>query len=81
MADQVSKSLTTVAWVLISIIGLVIVGGALFGLLTFFAIPLISVWVKLLVAIGLIGGSLLLIVVIRDRIKEHKADKYKDVDV
>lgn len=81
MSDQVSKSMTKVAWILISIIGIVVAIGFVWGGVTFFVVPGLPGWIKLLVAVGLLGVGLLCVVVIRDRIKEHKTDKYKDVEV
>ena len=81
MSDQISKSMTTVAWVFISIIGLVVAGGVAYGLITVLATPGIPVWIKLLILAGILGFALLMIVVVRDRLKEHKTDKYKDIEV
>lgn len=81
MADQVSKSMTTIGWVLISIIGIVVGGGFLYGLVMFLGAAAVAIWIRLLVLIGLVGLALLMAVVIRDRVKEHKTDKYKDIEV
>ncbi|MYD43848.1 MAG: hypothetical protein F4W90_08150 [Gammaproteobacteria bacterium] len=80
MADQVSKTLATLAWILIGVIGVVVSAGLIYLLAIFFAAA-ISVWIKLLVFVGLTGFALLVIVVIRDRVKEAKTDKYKDIEV
>ena len=81
MPDQISKSMTTVAWILISIIGIVVAAGATYGIAMFLVTPGIAVWIKLLTAAGIVGFVLLMIVVIRDRLKERKTDKYKDIEV
>lgn len=80
MADQISKSLTTVGWVLISIIGIVAAAGLGYVFILLLISP-IPVWIKLLAIVGLIGFTLLMISVIRDRLKESKTDKYKDIEV
>ena len=81
MSDQVSKSMTKVAWVLIAILGIAITASITFGFIMLLLTPGLPVYIKLLVVAGVIGFGLLLIVVIRDRIQEHKNDKYKDIEV
>lgn len=81
MADQLSKSLTTIGWALIGIIGVVVAGGLLYVIGMFFGAPAIAVWLKLLAAVGLIGAGLLFFVVIRDRVKDARNDKFKDIEV
>ncbi len=81
MPDQVSKSMSTVGWILISIIGFVATVAALWGIFTFFLAAAIAAWLKILVAIGLLGFGLLCTVVVRDRLQESKSDKYKDIEV
>ena len=80
MADQISKSMTTVGWVLISILGIVAAVGAGY-LIVMLLISPIPVWIKLLAIIGLLGFALLMTSVIRDRLKAQKDDKYKDIEV
>ena len=80
MADQISKSMTTVGWVLISIIGIVAAGGAGY-LIVMLLISPIPIWIKLLAIVGLLGFALLMTSVIRDRLKAQKDDKYKDIEV
>lgn len=75
MADQVSKSLTTIGWVLIGIIGIVLAGALLFVVAMFFAAPAIAVWLKLLVAVVLIGAGLLFFLAIRNFMKDTEIDK------
>ena len=81
MADDVSKATATIGWTLLALIGVVIAGGIVYALVMLFAAPLVAIWLKLLVAIALLGGALLLFSVIRDRWREHKTDKYKDIEV
>ena len=80
MADQISKSMTTVGWVLISILGIVAAVGAGY-LIVMLLISPIPIWIKLLAIIGLLGFALLMTSVIRDRLKAQKDDKYKDIEV
>lgn len=80
MADQISKSMTTVGWVLISIIGIVAAVGVGYVIIMLLISP-IPIWVKILAVIGILGFALLMISVIRDRLKERKTDKYKDIEV
>ena len=80
MADQVSQTLTRVGWGLLIVIGVAVLAGALYGLAIFLITP-VAVWLKLLVLVALIGGALLCFVVVRDRVRDQKSDKYKDVEI
>ncbi|MCY4657750.1 MAG: hypothetical protein OXC80_13175 [Gammaproteobacteria bacterium] len=40
----------------------------------------IPIWVKLLIALPILGGGILLAVVIKDRYREAPHDKYKDIE-
>ena len=81
MADQVSKSMTTVGWLLVSIIAIAVFASMLYAFSLFLGSPEYASWVKILVAIGLLGAVLLLAVVVRDRWREQKTDKYKDIEI
>ena len=80
MADQVSQTLTRVGWGLLIVIGVAVLAGVLYGLAIFLITPG-AVWLKLLVLAALIGGALLIFVVVRDRVRDQKSDKYKDVEI
>lgn len=80
MPDQISKNMTTAGWVLISIIGIVAVAGGGYVIIMLLASP-IPVWIKLLAVVGIVGFALLMASVIRDRFKDRKDDKYKDIEV
>ena len=80
MPDRISKNMTTAGWVLISIIGVVATAGVVYVIGMLLASP-IPIWVKLLAVVGIVGFVLLMASVIRDRIKDHKDDKYKDIEV
>lgn len=81
MADTVSKVVANVGWGLLAILGVIIGGGILYSIVLLFVAPMVAIWLKLLVAIGLLGGAFLLFSVIRDRWLEVKKDKYKDIEV
>ena len=80
MADQISKSMTTVGWVLISIICIVAAVGVGYVIIMLLISP-IPIWVKILAVVGILGFALLMASVIRDRLKAQKDDKYKDIEV
>lgn len=80
MPDRISKNMTTAGWVLISIIGVVATAGVVYVIGMLLASP-IPIWIKLLAVVGIVGFVLLMASVIRDRIKDHKDDKYKDIEV
>lgn len=80
MADQISKSMTTVGWVLISIICIVAAVGVGYVIIMLLISP-IPIWIKILAVVGILGFALLMASVIRDRLKAQKDDKYKDIEV
>lgn len=80
MPDRISKNMTTAGWVLISIIGVVATAAVVYVIGMLLASP-IPIWIKLLAVVGIVGFVLLMASVIRDRIKDHKDDKYKDIEV
>ncbi len=80
MADQISKSMTTVGWVLISIICIVAAVGVGYVIIMLLISP-IPIWIKILAVVGILGFALLMASVIRDRFKAQKDDKYKDIEV
>ncbi|MCY4142568.1 MAG: hypothetical protein OXG08_02615 [Gammaproteobacteria bacterium] len=79
MADPVSKTTTQLGFVLL--LCLVVGYGFLAVVLIVMALgsPVIPIWVKVMVILGVVGMGLLLFSVIRQRLIESKTDKYKDV--
>ena len=81
MTDNTSKGLTTLGLLLLTIPAVAIVIGSIYGLSFVLFDPNVPMWIKALLVIGLIGGVILLVVVIRDRLREAKDDPYKDIEI
>ena len=78
MNDSSVETTRGLGWILF-IAGIVIAAGI--GLFTFLFVSDVPIGVKLLMIVIYGGLALLLVSVLRQRMIEHKTDKYKDVEI
>lgn len=78
MNDSTGRTLSGLGWTLL--IGAILAAAGILAF-TFLLEPAIAWPVKLVVACGYGGLAILLVAVWRQRLKERKSDKYKDVEI
>lgn len=77
-ADDSARALHHVGW-FIALVSVIVLGAA--GLYLFVVDTTIPTWQKLAIGGIYVGGSLLMLSVLRQRWLESKTDKYKDVEI
>lgn len=81
MKDHITKVFTNVGLLALLLCAICYVGLAIWGLWIGIFSEEVPWMVKGIIFFGIVGGGILLLVVIRERLIERKTDRYKDVEL